>query len=450
MHLEDLLTRPEGKTLEFKGELVSAEPFLKTVVAFANTAGGVVVFGVEDRTRRVLGVADPLALEGDLTNLVSDAIRPRLLPDIEILPWRKTYLVAVQIYPSPSRPHYLKSLGLEQGVFVRVGSSNRRADRVMLEELRRLAQSAGFDEQPLVELDSEALDFRAASEFFAPVRRLTPRDLLILGMAVEYQGQIRPTTGGMLLFGKDRPRWFPDAYLQVGRFRGTDRTEILDTAEIRSHLPQAVEQALDFVRQQESKGIEIHGARHEEQWSVPLVAVREAIINAVVHADYAQRGAPIRVSVFEDRLEVENPGLLPFGLTLEDILRGVSKLRNRVLGRVFKELGLIEQWGSGIGRMLSACREAGLPEPRFEEVGWHFRVTLSKERTQRKSADPVEQALLQFLSDGAGHTTAEIAQAIQRSPRATRTRLAGLVARGAVVEVGRGPQDPKRQYYLAP
>jgi predicted HTH transcriptional regulator len=173
------------------------------------------------------------------------------------------------------------------------------------------------------------------------------------------------------------------------------------------------------------------------------------VINAVVHADYAQRGAPIRLSLFDDRLEVENPGLLPFGLTVADILQGISKLRNRVIGRVFKELGLIEQWGSGIGRMIAACREAGLPEPGFEEIGWHFRVTLSKQRAAPQLTDPVERAILALLADGEGHTTAEVARTIRRTPRATRTRLAGLVGRGVVAEVGSGPRDPRRRYYLA-
>jgi predicted HTH transcriptional regulator len=219
--------------------------------------------------------------------------------------------------------------------------------------------------------------------------------------------------------------------------------------EIRAHLPEAVEQILSFVRKHESKRVEIRAARHEERWSLPLVAVREAVINALVHADYAQRGAPIRLSLFDDRLELENPGLLPFGLTVEDILQGVSKLRNRVIGRVFKELGLIEQWGSGIGRMIDTCRELGLPEPSFEEVGWHFRVTLRKERSALRPADPVEQAIFDLLADGEGRTTAEIARAIHRTPRATRTRMAGLIQAGAVVEVGSGPRDPKRRYYLA-
>jgi predicted HTH transcriptional regulator len=96
------------------------------------------------------------------------------------------------------------------------------------------------------------------------------------------------------------------------------------------------------------------------------------VINAVAHADYAQRGAPIRIAIFDDRLEIENPGLHPFGLTVPDLEHDISKLRNRVIGRVFHALGLIEQWGSGIQRMTAACREAGLPDPRLEEIATRF------------------------------------------------------------------------------
>lgn len=446
--IEQMLAGHEGKTLEFKALLASPEPFLKTVIAFANTAGGTVLFGVEDRTRRVVGVADPLEVEARIANLVSDAIRPRLAPEIEIHSWRRTHLVAVRVFPSSLAPHYLRALGLDQGAFIRVGSTNRQADRAVLDEMRRMAANRCFDEEPLPDLDSEAIDFRAASELFAPLRRLTARDLAVLGLTTRHGGKTVPTVGGVLLFGRSRDERFPDAYLQAGRFGANDRTRILDTADIRVHLPRLLDEALAFLRKHEAVELEISGARHRERWPVPIVALREAIINAVVHADYAQRGAPIRLAIFNDRIEVENPGLLPFGLTVEDILMGVSKLRNRVIGRVFKELGLIEQGGSGIGRMRSACREVGLPEPRFEEIGRHFRVTLFKSPVAAPEADAVEAAILNLLADGRGCTTAEVARIIGRTARTTRTRLAGLVARDLVREVGTGPRDPRRKYYL--
>jgi ATP-dependent DNA helicase RecG len=126
--LIDLLRRPEGKTLEYKRDLSSPEGVLRTIVAFANTAGGVVLLGVEDRTRKVTGIPDVLDTEERLANLVADSIRPHLVPSIEIVPWRKTHLLAIEVYPSSSRPHHLERFGPEKGVFVRLGSTNRRAD----------------------------------------------------------------------------------------------------------------------------------------------------------------------------------------------------------------------------------------------------------------------------------------------------------------------------------
>jgi predicted HTH transcriptional regulator len=189
--------------------------------------------------------------------------------------------------------------------------------------------------------------------------------------------------------------------------------------------------------------------RRKERWSLPPEAVREVVINAVVHTDYAQRGAPIRLSIFDDRLEVENPGLLPFGLTIEDLAHGVSKLRNRVIGRTCHALGLIEQWGSGVQRMTAACQAAGLAAPVFEELATRFRATIRTTRVGPAVVDETDQAILDRLGEGQGLATSEIAAAIGRSPRATRTRLARLVGSGLVREIGTGPQDPQRRYFLA-
>ena len=449
MDLLEIVKRPEGKTLEFRRDLSSPDGALKTIVAFANTAGGTLLIGVEDGGRHVRGVIDALDLEERLANLVSDRISPRIVPEIEILPWRRTQVLAVQVHPSPSRPHHLIREGPAAGVYVRVGSTNRRADSELIEELRRFARGEGFDEQPMPGLDSEALDFRAASESFAPFRKLARRDLESLRLVTKHQGRKVPTVGGMILFGKERERHFPDAWIQAGRFAGTDKSHIADRTEIRSLPARAVEEAIAFVQKHALHGAEIGAVRRAERWSLPPAAVREAIINAVTHADYAQRGAPIRLSIFDDRLEIENPGLLPFGLTLDDLPRGVSKLRNRVIGRVFHALGLIEQWGSGIQRMSAACHEAGLDAPVFEELATRFRVTIATARTGRPVLDETDQAILETLAGKTGRSTSEIADAIGLSSRATRTRLARLVGRGLVHEIGTGQQDPKRRYFLA-
>jgi predicted HTH transcriptional regulator len=449
MDLKTLLANAEGKTLEFKRDLSSPSGALRTVIAFANTAGGTLLIGVEDGTRRVCGVTDPLAMEERLANLLSDGVSPHLLPEIEILPWRTSHVVAVQVFPSPGRPHFIKSAGVEAGSYVRVGSTNRRADAELLEELRRSSLGRSFDEQAVPELDSEDIDFQVASEYFSPVRKLRKPDLQTLRILVPHQGRHVPSVAGVLLFGRDRETRFPDAWIQAGRFAGTDKTRIVDTARIHGPLPQQVEDAVRFVQKHGLHGYDIGSVRRTDSWSLPPVALREAIVNAVVHADYSQRGAPIRLALFDDRVEIENPGLLPPGLTIDDLRRGVSKLRNRVIGRVFHELGLIEQWGSGIQRMTSACRDAGLPEPELEELGNRFRLTLRTERGRLPRLDAIDQAILDALSDGVGLSTQEISRHIERTPRATRTRLGSLVERGLVREVGSGPQDPKRRYFLS-
>ena len=444
-----MLRRPEGKNLEFKRDLSSPEGFLRTLVAFANTAGGTTLIGVEDRTGHVRGVSEPLDMEERVTNLISDSIRPRLLPDVQILSYRNTLILAVEVYPSPARPHFIARAGPMAGCYVRVGSSNRLADAALIAEMRRFASGETFDEGPLPALDSEAIDFRAASELFAPVRRLTRRNLETLRLLTSHQGRMVPTVGGVLLFGVDRLAHFPDAWVQAGRFTGTDRSTIADHSDLKMSLPDAIEEAIAFVSKHALRGADIGPVRRRDRWNLPPAAVREAIVNAVAHADYSQRGAPIRVAIFDDRLEVENPGLLPFGITLDDLPLGISKLRNRTIGRVFHELGLVEQWGSGIQRMIAACRDSGLAQPVWEEIGMRLRVTIRTDRTGATNLDPTDRSILDLLEPGEGRTTSEVATAIGLSTRATRTRLAKLVSGGLVREVGTGPRDPKRRYVAA-
>ncbi|MFM9960597.1 MAG: ATP-binding protein [Planctomycetaceae bacterium] len=444
----DLLRQHEGKTLEFKRDLSSPDKVMRTLVAFSNGAGGVLLVGVEDGSRRVIGVEDVTRVEEQLANLISDRIQPRLVPEIHIIPWRRTHVLAVEVFPSPTRPHYVKAVGYPAGVYVRVGSTNRQADAAAVAELQRVVRGRSFDEEPLPELNSEAIDFRVASECFAPVRRLTRPGLRTLQLLVKHQKRDVPTVGGVLLFGKNRLQHFPDAWLRAGCFAGKDKSEIVDSSNITVSPVLVVEEALRFVQRNTRRAVEVKGVHHREVWEFPAVALREAIINSVVHADYAQRGSPLRLAVFSDRLEIENPGNLPPGLTIEDIRRGVSKLRNRVIGRVFHELGLIEQWGSGIQRMTAACRHAGLPEPELEEIGSGFRVTFRRDRVAPPQRDTLDEAIVEYLRLQPGASTGQIAVQINRTTRATQTRLKRLMELGQIVAVGSSPQDPRKGYHL--
>lgn len=185
---------------------------------------------------------------------------------------------------------------------------------------------------------------------------------------------------------------------------------------------------------------------------MPLKAIREALTNAIVHADYSQRGAPIRVAIYDDRIEIENPGLLTGGLTLENLRSGVSKLRNRVIGRVFKELNLIEQWGSGFQRMDDNCRQDGFPAPEFEEVGYHFRVTISLQQVREATESVIDQQILacimQYENKG-GASIKDLVTATGLVARSVRRHLAHFVEAGRIVAIGKSAYDPQKRYLPA-
>jgi len=374
--IDKTLTMQEGKTLEFKQDLSSPKNFLKTLVAFANTAGGVLLVGVEDKTNKVIGVENPLDREEHLCSMIADSISPRLVPNVELLAWQDKTLLAVETYPSGLRPHWLTSEGPAEGVYVRLGSTNRKADPALIGELRRNVAGAAFDELPLPDLSPDALDLGAARSFFKDQHDLNEKELLTLKLIRRVQGRLVPTIGGILLFGLEREIHFSDAWIQCGRFVGKNKDLIFDHTEIYDHLPALVERGIDFIKKHAMRGADLSGIRRRDVWSIPLGIVREAVINAVVHADYSQSGAPLRIAIYDDRVEIENPGILLPGLTIDDIRQGVSKLRNKVIGRVFRELGLIEQWGSGIRRMFNEAQALKLPEPGIEEVGMRLRFTV--------------------------------------------------------------------------
>lgn len=447
MNIKALLLDEEGKTLEFKRDLSSPTGLLRTAIAFANTAGGTIVVGIEDGTKHIRGVKDVLSQEERLASLISDSIAPKLLPDIEILTHRGAQLLVVNIYPSPSRPHFLKGSGPDAGTYVRLGSSNRKADSDLIEEMKRFSRGESFDENPMPHLSSEAIDFRVASESFSEVRKLKRSDLKTLRLITEYQGMSVPTIGGMLLFGRDRLTEFPDAWIQAGRFAGKDKSKLVDHIDLQMPLVEAIYAAVAFIEKHTRTGTDIGAVRRIDNFALPPAVTREALINSIVHCDYSQRGAPIRLSIFDDRIEIENPGLLPFGLTLNDLHQGISKLRNRVMGRVLNELGLVEQWGSGAQRMISGCRENGLPEPRWEEIANRLRVTLALSPINPVSIDTRDEQILNLLAQNDGLSTSEIAHSIGISARATRSRLVKLVARKLLVEIGTGPKDPQRKYH---
>jgi predicted HTH transcriptional regulator len=155
-----------------------------------------------------------------------------------------------------------------------------------------------------------------------------------------------------------------------------DKTHIIDSQDLEMPISIALEAIIAFIRRHTSMAAEIGETRRKDIPQYPPAVVREAIVNALLHTDYSIKGASIQIAIFEDRIKNIIQVVYPLGLVLRRLVSGISQLRNRVIGRVFRELNLIEQWGSGLRRMLNICAQQGILFLKFEELGNFFRTTL--------------------------------------------------------------------------
>jgi len=369
--ITQLIHQPEGKQLEFKRDLSSPQPIMKTLTAFANTAGGRLIIGIADNGE-VIGVEKPLDDEERLCSMIADSIAPHLVPNIELVTVENKTLLVVEVFLSGTRPHWFKSIGQERGCFVRLGSSNRQADMQLIAELQRGVAGISFDSIPMSHLGLDDLDMAAIKADFS-TKSIDEAALQSLKIITRDQGRIVPTHGGVLLYGKDRRFHFDDAWIQCGRFIGHDKGDIFDHIDINDPLPSAVDSIMLFLKKHAMRGADFSEVRRKDLWSIPIDILREVVINALVHSDYSHRGTPIRIAFYDDRIEIDNPGLLLPGMTIDDMKQGVSQIRNPVIARVFRELDLIEQWGSGVPGILREAQELDLPEPKIIEIGMQLR-----------------------------------------------------------------------------
>ena len=446
--MEEILKGNEGKTLEFKENLQSLSGIIKTIIAFANTAGGVLVIGVEDKNKKIIGVSNPLEQEERLASVINDSIAPLLMPDIEIQTYRNKELIVINV-PHVTGPCYLKSAGIEKGTYIRLGSTNRVVDSETLQSLKNFAKNVYFDELAYVQGKTSDLDWDCIKKLFQRVdKKITMSNAQSIGLITQQGVKEYPTYGGIILFGFNRRMLFPEAIIRCARFLGDDKNTIIDHADIEIYLPLALEEAIKFVQRNTSLSAEIKGLTRKDISEYPLIALREAIVNAIVHADYSMKGVYISIAIFDDRIEITNPGGLPFGFTIEKALAGSSRIRNRVIAKVFYHMKWIEQWGSGLHRIMKECAQRGLEKPKFEELNNQFRVTLYGKKKKKTLLEAWQKELIAYLRKKEKIGTKEAAILWNVTARTARSRLIKLIDAGIVGKTGTSLKDPHSHYIL--
>lgn len=451
--IREIASLPEGKTVEYKRDLSSLKPILKTLIAFANTAGGTLLIGKDDNGT-IVGIDDVYTAEAKLANVIADSICPPLMPEIETTSIEGKAIIVIRV-AFWRGPFYLKSQGPEAGVYVRLGSTNRVAGPELIAELKRSISLTSFDQIACPDVDISSLDMDLIKHAFSNVGRKVNQEWLeTLGVLVPYAGNLVCSNGGIILFGKDqiRNRYFPNATVRCARFQGVDKVNFIDQYDCEGSIVEAMKEIPRFIRRNTRLAAKIDQIKRVDISEYSLVAIREVLTNALAHADYSIKGMNPRIAIFSDRLEIENPGMLPFGYTLDEFVAGVSHIRNKVIARVFRELHLMEEWGTGYKRIVEACIAGGYQIPVWEEQGMTLRVIFRPHvaahdefkpglQHEIKEVSLRQQKILNFLQTKGPSRAKTIYLGLREkiSERSLRKDLLELKALGFLKKVGSGP-----------
>ncbi len=375
--------QPESRRLEFKEKFPGGDQIARTVVAFANGAGGRIVMGVADDPRILVGIDEEelFKIEERISQCIFDQCQPTIIPEIYIQAAEGKSLLVVEVYPGFNKPYYLKKYGKLEGTYVRVGSTNRKASKETLDEMERQRRHISFDGVADYELIIDNLDLTQFIQNYqdATGRILDHQGLKKLGLMIEERGQYHPTHAAILVSDSyERKQRFPYVKIELARFKGNNTSVFLDQLTVEGPIHVTIESCLAFIKRNIALGSTIGEVFRKDFWEYPLTALREALVNAVVHRDYSILGSDIRVKIFDHLLEIISPGPLPDSIRPESLGSGRSEIRNRVLAPIFKDLKLIESWGTGIQKIRKEV--SNYPGIQFlcDELHHAFRVQFIK------------------------------------------------------------------------
>lgn len=454
--LKRLLETGETEEVEFKTTFnVEA---IESLVAFANRRGGTVWLGVSGK--KAVGLALSPESVPQWINEIKGKTEPPLIPDAEIHDIDGKRIVALRIAENPIKP-----VSIQGRHYIRRSHSNHLLSTSEVVNLHLQSINSSWDCYPdrdhsidhislgKVQAAIDRINAKEPRIFDAPLAFLRKHDLI--------RDSGDPTFAAYLLFA-NQPGI--TTTVELGRFQ--DPITIKDSDRSQDDLIAQVEHLYAFVKKHINKAVLVTGRlENTERWQYPLDAIREIVLNMVVHRDYRSSTDSV-IKVFDDRIEFFNPGTLPDGLTVDALLSGNyrSTPRNRSVATLFKELGLIEKYGSGIRRILDLCQAQGLPAPLFENTRQGFVATLfaanltptatTQDAKQDTTQDTAQvEALVKALGPGEHLSRVELMERLGLANREhfRKAYLEEALRRGRIERtLPDKPNSRNQRYRLAP
>lgn len=427
----------EGYNVDFKRSVPSkVRELSEEVCGFANSSGGFLLIGVND-ANLIVGTEIDNSKRSAIQDSIGE-ISPKLHYEFYPVDVEGKTVWVIEVPSSKSKPHFVAG-----AAYIRVSASCQKLTSA--EEIRALFEQNNkvyFDAipNPKINLNDE-LDASNFDEFKMEASISSAiSDQQILENLQIYDDDGFVKRGGILFFAQKPELHFPQSVIRCVLFKGNDKINILDDKTFGGPLPQQYKKAIEWLKGKLQVAYEIEGTGpRKEIWEVPLGVFKESIINALSHRDYYEQGATITIEMFDDRIEISNPGELLPAVAHNFGHRSIS--RNPLVFGLFNRMHLVEHIGSGIPRMIKDMIDAGLPEPKFDTRGM-FTVTIRRPSKQSKEQilsqlSEIQRNILNLIDDNPALTMDEIASRIGIGRTKTYQNIKILREKGLLKRQGR-------------
>ena len=427
----------ENRETEFKREY--SEDIKKTIVAFANTAGGILYVGIND-DKSIAGVKDPDNILLQITNTVNSAIKPdiSMFVSYDIEKINKTQIIVVTVQKGTACPYYLSGKGIRpEGVYVRQGASSVPASETAI--LGMIKETDGERYEDIRSLNQDLT--------FGSARQIFKKENVPFGINQQKTLKLQTSDGvytnlGLLLSDQSIHT------IKLAVFKGLEKEAFHDRREFSGSLLKQLDDIYTYMEINNNTYAEVERLIRQEQRDYPDEALREALLNALVHRDYAFSSST-SISVFDDRIEFVSVGGLPKGISIDDILVGLSIPRNENLANIFYRLKLIEVYGTGIPKIMRSYDDC-VRKPELLVTNNAFKITLPNRNitlniSNKNSFTENEEKILALL-DKQGEVNRKDAETALALSQATVVRLLrGLTDKGAIKVIGEGKNTKYRK-----
>ena len=438
-----LIATGENETIEFKSGFNTE--VITTLNAFANTHGGIILIGVNDQGG-IKGVETGPETLKSWINEIKQKTHPSIIPDVFETDIEGKHIIILSIQQFPIKP-----VAFQGRYFKRVKNSNHQlaVDEISMLHLQSFNSSWDYYTNTL-----HTLSNISTQKVQRVIERLQSRGLTIDTDSTtflkkkELIREDKLTNACFLLFTENDTVM---TTIEMGRFKSS--TNIVDNARLQTDVVNEVEMVMNFIKKHINQAIILDGnIENIIQWQYPMDAIREIILNMIIHRDYSMAFDSV-IKIFDDKIEFFNPGKLPNGLTINKLISNdyISTPKNKLIANLFKEMGWIEKYGSGIQRILQSFKAAQLPTPHFEEIAGGIRVTVfGKSVVDNVTVGVVDSVVdsvvgsvvdnelkvLNLLKDNQKLSAKDLAKIIDLSPRTIQRHIRSLRTKKLIKRIG--------------